>query len=53
MQGTTHLTFGLGLGLALGNLFEAPFDISAIDIIGVSLGSLFPDSSPIDRKAII
>ena len=50
MQGTTHLTFGLGLGLALGILFEAPYDVSTVDIIGVSLGALFPD---IDSEGLI
>ena len=50
MQGTTHLTFGIGLGLVLGNLFEAPFDICAADILGVSIGSLFPD---IDSEGLI
>ena len=50
MQGTTHLTFGLGLGLALGILFEAPYDVCTVDIIGVSLGALFPD---IDSEGLI
>ena len=50
MQGTTHLTFGIGLGLILGNLFEAPYNIGAADILGVSIGALFPD---IDSEGLI
>lgn len=50
MKGTTHLTFGIGLGLVLGNVFEAPYNICASTMLGVSLGSLFPD---IDSKGLI